>query len=217
MNLSCHELNINKLFIGQKGFTLLEILIATSIFSMLIAAAYVVLQQGVRSRSIIDKRIDQLAEIQHAFFILQQDIEQITNRPVRNVSQDYSPPLQIFKETQDDYARAIEFTRSGWRNPLRMQRSNLQRVNYRIENNQLIRRTWNSLDRTPDTQFNDLVLFSDIEQWQTRFLYKGKWMNNWVNEPKRNNKYDLPDALEVQIFIENTGSLRRVFKIVSSY
>ncbi|MCZ6804608.1 MAG: type II secretion system minor pseudopilin GspJ [Proteobacteria bacterium] len=217
MNLSCNEININKLFIRQKGFTLLEILIATSIFSMLIATAYVVLQQGVRSRSIIDERTDQLAEVQHAFFILQQDVEQIINRPVRNVYQDYSPPLQIFKDSQIDYARAIEFTRTGWRNPLRMQRSNLQRINYRIENNQLIRRTWNSLDRTPDTQFSDLVLLSDIEQWQTRFLYKGKWMDNWINKPKINNKYDLPDALEIKIYIENLGSLRRVFKVVSSY
>ena len=214
---SSYEINTYKLFIRQKGFTLLEVLIAASIFSMLIAAAYIVLQQGVRSRSIIDERTNRLAEIQHAFFILQQDIEQITNRPVRNVYQGYSPPLQIFNDAQIDYARAIEFTRTGWRNPLRKQRSNLQRVNYRIENNQLIRRTWISLDRTPETQFSDLILFSDIERWQTRFLYKGKWMDNWINKPKRNNKYDLPEALEIMIYVKNLGTLRRVFKIVSSY
>ncbi len=48
----------------------------------------------------------------------------------------------------------LEFTRFGWKNLLLSTRSNLQRVAYAFEENELVRYYWPVLDRAPDPLLN---------------------------------------------------------------
>ena len=125
-----------------KGFTLLELLIAISIFAMLSLAAYQILQGVLRSSEISKRHSDSLARLQRAMLIIEQDFTQIAARRSRSEDQDTDDDSVInagdlLFGSED---QGIEFTRIGWTNPLNLlPRSELLRVRYRLMDGQLQR------------------------------------------------------------------------------
>ena len=65
---------------------------------------------------------------------------------------------------------ALSFTRSGWHNPNDNPRSNLQRVNYRVEDGALWRDSYPVLDRAPDTEPQQVRLLEGVEVLELVFL-----------------------------------------------
>ena len=61
-------------------------------------------------------------------------------------------------------------TRSGWSNLLGQKRSTLQRVQYLVIENQLIRRHWLSLDQGIAELPLQAVLLDDVESLEVEFL-----------------------------------------------
>lgn len=114
----------------QRGFTLLEVLVAVSITALIGMGAAQLLGSVVDVRRATDIRTEQLASLQRFNMIVSRDIEQIINRSIRDRYGDTQPALLL-----DGDAYALEFTRTGWRNsPFNTDpRSELQRVAYRLE------------------------------------------------------------------------------------
>lgn len=206
---------MNKMSMKQSGFTLLEILISVGMFAIISGAAYMMLHHGVQSQKAINARADRFHQLQKALFIMQRDIEQITNRPVRDEQGNQQAPFYTSYNGRAGQNLKIAFTHTGWTNPFGDNASNLQRVNYFLHNEQLIRRSWDSPDRTYETKFTDKVMMSNVLNWQVRLLDDGSWYKTWKNDPAENNKYSLPDALEFQIALKDMGNLKRIFKLVS--
>ena len=65
---------------------------------------------------------------------------------------------------------ALSFTRSGWHNPNAHPRSNLQRVNYRMEDEALWRDSYPVLDRAGDTEPQSVKLLDGVEYMELAFL-----------------------------------------------
>ena len=152
------RMNLNLKLKRVRGFTLIEMLVVLGIFALVGLIASQILTRVLDNERTLSARGERLAEVQRAMLILQRDILQLNARGIRDQLGDPVEPLLIGADGM------MEFTRSGWRNPLQRPRSELQRVGYIMQDTDLYRAYWNVLDRAPDSEPNLQKLLSDVEQ-----------------------------------------------------
>lgn len=196
----------------MRGFTLLEVLIAISIFALMSIAAYQILQGVIRSGELSKKHSDELVAIQRAMLIIEQDFTQIVARASRdeNVDSDELSALSYGKSLYDSEDEGVEFTRLGWTNPLNLlPRSNLLRVRYRLFEGQLQRQYFLYPDIIAGQESETQVLLDDIETLKFRFWSNG-WKTTW------NEKSKLPAGIEISFTSKHFGEIKRMFLIAAS-
>jgi general secretion pathway protein J len=193
----------------NKGFTLLEVLVAIAIFAMISLAAYQILQGVLRSGEISKEHSDALTELQRAMLIIEQDFSQITYRLSRdeNVEEEELQVMSAGESLFESDDQGIEFTRLGWTNPFDLlPRSELLRVRYRLKEGQLQRLYF----LYPDLQVGDepkvQVLLNDVETLSFRFWDSG-WLDTWTSTDS------LPDGIEISFTTKQYSEVRRVFMI----
>lgn len=204
----------------QVGFTLLELMIAILLFSMISLAAYKLFESVSRAQQVSESVLDRLDIMQRAEIVIEKDLFQAISRPVRNASGEKLPSLK----SPADAGILIEFTRAGWRNPLWEIRSNLQRVAYAREGDELVRYYWPMLDRTPETPQIRQTLLVGVKGVRFRFLdEKKKWGNAWPPPPGKSSQKkraeggkeaSMPAAVEVTIQHEQYGSMVTVVPMI---
>jgi len=196
----------------MQGFTLLEVLIAISIFALMSIAAYQILQGVIRSGEISKRHNDSLVKIQRAMLIIEQDFTQIVARASRTEGEDEDSTrvLRVAESLFESEDQGIEFTRLGWTNPLNLlPRSNLLRVRYRLFEGQLQRQYFLYPDiisgQEPETQ----PLLDDIDKLSFRF-WSDDWQDSWSDES------NLPTGIEITFSSKQFGEIKRVFLIPES-
>lgn len=205
-----------------RGFTLLELMIAILLFSMVSAAAYKLFTSVSRAQQVTDGILEKLDAIQRAEVVIEKDFFQMTPRPIRN---EFGDKIAALKAPGTD-GETLEFTRSGWRNPLDLARSNLQRVAYALEDGQLIRYYWPVLDRPQEPLQYRQVVLDKVRSFRVRFMNdKKQWKSSWppsksglnpVQPGGGQNKQNLiPAAAEVTLVHEEFGSMLSVFPLSS--
>lgn len=187
---------------GTRGFTLLELLIALSIFGLLSVMAYSGLNSVLTLRAHTDKAAEQLKALQQTYLVMQRDIEQVMPRPIRD---EYG---QTLKALVGD--GRLELTRGGWSNPLQLTRSSMQRVGYVLEDRQLYRYSWRVLDRAQDSKAVRQLLMKNIESFTLRYLDADRvWLQLW---PPALSTSVFPKAVEVVIEHERFGPIKWLFR-----
>ncbi|GAL07833.1 general secretion pathway protein J [Photobacterium aphoticum] len=115
------KLNVSR---RAAGFTLLEVLVAIAVFSMLSLSAYQVLNGVQRSNAQSLEHNARLQEIQRAMVMMDNDFRQIVARKTRNLGETASDKLlQSSEYLLDSSSDGILFTRLGWQNPQEMFRA----------------------------------------------------------------------------------------------
>ena len=142
----------------QLGFTLVEIMVALVIFSVISLISARLLSQSLESQNVLQSRGERLAEIHRALRVVQRDILQFSARSIRVDKNEYLPPLLLSPEG------ALEMTRVGWRNPLGQPRSEVQRLGYRWQDEKLIRGYWLTLDRSYEDEPAYQTVLSDVTE-----------------------------------------------------
>ena len=192
----------------QSGFTLLEIIIAVGIFAVVSALAYGGLNTILRSSEKTQEASAQLESLQLAMSVIQQDLSQITDRPVRNEYGEKEAAIL----SPGTFGRLISFTRRGWKNPADRPRSTLQRVAYLLEDDKLIREYWPQLDAAPGVETIKLPLLDDITEIKFRFLDRNKqWKNQWPPLTATKKVIPPPLAVEITLITKNWGAIPRLF------
>jgi len=211
----------------NQGFTLLEVLIAISIFAIIGLASKRVLDEVISAQSITREHDQALSQLQRGMALLERDIQQMLQRPVRA---EYGGTLSAVVAPSEEYA--LEFSRSGWHNPLQHKRSTMQRVAYRVgtppddslyetDKPYLIRHYWQVLDRAQDSEPRQQPLISGVSELQVRLQSaSGDWHTRWpplriVAAPEDSDRpaRELPVAVEVKFTSEQYGVIRRVFAL----
>ncbi len=188
------------MFKKQLGFTLMEVLVALFIMSIMSITAVSGLNAVLRSQSQQVGIAHQLQALQMTYTWLEQDLSQYVGREVINVHGERLPAL-MFNNDADLSKVGVEgdillvLTRGGIMEPKNL--SSLQRVAYAIKDQQLIRYTWPVLDSVPATIIHPNIILHDIALIKLRYLSEqGTYYNNW-------NDYTgealLPLAMEWQI------------------
>lgn len=197
----------------QAAFTLIEVMVSIAVFALMSALAYGALNGTIDSAGTLGERMERLQGIQKTMRYLDEDFMQLAPRPVRkDLGDAYSPAL----ESNALSGAALELTRAGWSNPAARPRGTLQRVAYRIEDEELLRYYWNVLDRTYSNEPVEVVLIDGVESLQIRYLLaSGDWVDEWppqtfgsVPDPRQR-----PRAVEVVLTLLNEGVITRLVEV----
>lgn len=201
-----------------RGFTLLELLVASAIFAVVAALAFggwIAVMQQYDATHTAQVR---LQEVRRAVMLLERDLFQVENRQIREAFQgDFLPAL---RGGVNDLL-PIEFTRGGWRNPARVARSSLQRVAWQWEDGKLYRLHWLVLDQAQDSEPARLEVLSGVEEFALRFLdANGSWHEQWPPLDSLQSVGDapaaeqaLPIAIEFIIELDDAGRIRRLVEL----
>lgn len=196
----------------DRGFTLIEILVAISVFAILSVMAYSGLNSLLSTSEQTRIQAEHLARLQMAMTMLSRDLEFAVPRGVRNEYGDISPAMRANSSLGDN----LELTRAGWRNPVGLRRSELQRVHYRLEEEQLIRASWTVLDQAADSEAREVVLMEEVKGFTVRFFDGVRDdIADWppLNEEGQLDDNAMPIGIEVTLEAEPWGEVQRIFRV----
>ena len=103
------------------GLTLIELLIALAIFAVLSAITHGAIRAALEARQRIEAESNRLGDLQRAMLVIERDVVQMVGRRIRDENGEALPALK----SPGNGFRLLEFTRTGWNNPTRANRSHL--------------------------------------------------------------------------------------------
>lgn len=197
---------------AQRGFTLLELLIAVAIFAFLALATYRMLSSVMQADGATREHEQQLRELVRAMAAFERDVLQAVPRPTRDPFGEAHAALL----GEDGDATALEFTRGGWRNPMGAPRSRLQRVRWELSGEQWQRRYWGVLDQAQDSQPQVQAVLEGVTAFKLRYMDRqGQWLATWPPSEgsERERLEQLPKAIELVLEHRRYGQVRRVLRL----
>jgi len=199
-----------------QGFTLIEILIALFIFSILGVMAAIALQNIIRVHRLVKATDVHLQKLEVVITLLQRDLSQIIDRPIIDSSGNKIPPVSA------DGGSEFSLTRTGLMNPLwQSRRSNMQRVAYAQVGHDLVRFTWNALDQPPDAKPAKKILLQGVVSLSWAFIdNQGQATSQWPlsrgsNIQAQNISSPLPKAVEMTLVLKKQGEIKMVFPVMA--
>jgi general secretion pathway protein J len=208
-----------------RGFTLIELLVAITIFALIGLASYRVLSSVMMTDERLAARTEQLRQVNRAFWWLQQDVEQLVDRDVRNADGGVSA-TRNYLLINNAAELPLQFTRGGRANPLGLQRSSMQRIayavdhhpdydkpdspHYREERRYLLRYSWSMLDGAGAKEKAQVqVVLQDIDKMAVGVLTAHGVEPQW---PAQNMK-DPPLALQFAFTLPEGSIVNRSYKV----
>jgi len=189
---------------GRNGFTLVELLVSLLIFAMLSAAGVTLLRFSVSSQDAADARLGRLAELRRAGALLAGDLAQAAPRLSRDEAGAQRP---AFVGGNGEGAGAVlAFVRLGVENVDDSPRPSLRKVEYRLADGRLHRRSWAFVDGAAPTAETPLI--DGVRRMRLRYRdEKGEWRDRW--DPTA--AAEMPSAVELVMDVEGEGSIRQLF------
>jgi general secretion pathway protein J len=196
------------------GFTLIEILVAMAIFTIIGLASTGVLNSVINSDQLSSERFEKLEELQRAMLTLERDVLQIVPRKVRINGEPVSMVISGGEDVFDSDADGLGFVRAGWHNPqMLLPRSTLQAIGYRIQDQQLQRLYGNYVDNVIGYEPKVKILLSDIEDFRVTFLTNVKKLEEHEEWEESYSSATLPIAMSITIVSKTFGEMRREFML----
>ena len=194
----------------QQGFTLLELLLAISIFALLAAIAFVGLDALIRQRAELEAHYRQLHHLQRAYEVMERDLGQAVARPVRD-----SLGGKLAAMEGDPDGHGMTFTRAGYPNPADVRRSHLLRVGYQVMDHRLWRLQWPVLDQAPGVKPERTQMLDHVHSLRIRFdNSSNEVIQGWPQTRSTNALYAEPHAVHVAItFTTNQAPVTWLFAL----
>ncbi|MCF6263684.1 MAG: type II secretion system minor pseudopilin GspJ [Xanthomonadales bacterium] len=186
------------------GFTLLELLVALSIFSLIVTAGYTGLNSLNRALQLQREASSQLADIQWAVSRMERDLIQVVNRSLRTEN-------TLLPAFSGDSRQLRLVTLSG--NSLLQQPLSEERpIHWQWQQPLLSRRAWSLPDRlSSNPPMAHSRLLENVELVDFRYRDdKGNWRSQW-NSTQQGRR--LPDAVQLRLQIRGFGEIRRVVEL----
>jgi general secretion pathway protein J len=184
----------------ERGFTLLEMLVALLIFGMIAAAGVGLLRFSVDAQAATSAKLEAMAAERRIDALIASDTAQAVPRQTRNPAGD---PVQAF----DGGPGGFTLVRAGV-DPLEdATRSSLQKVAYALEGGRLTRQTWPMLDGAEPNP--PAVLVDRVASISLRYRSKDGWRDVW--DPIRPDM--LPRAIELIVRPVQGAGMRYVFLV----
>lgn len=150
---------------NERGFTLVEVLIALFIFSLISVGATTALTSSLRGQAQMSERLDDISDLDTMRGLIKSDMASLTLQQRRDPFGGYEPYV-----LQADGQVLFDFTRSGRSNPLGDPRGDLQHITYLFEDGALIRRSFAQMNPAPQSTYVDRVLLNGLSKLDLGFL-----------------------------------------------
>lgn len=173
----------------QRGFTLLEIMIALTIFAVISTLAWQILDGAMRTSSATENSAAKLNQLQRAWSLMERDFFQLQARAPRNESAVFS---------QDDDSLELT-TLSGVSGSVQ-----LERIRWRLDEGHLYRDVWPAIDGPADVEPEAVPIVNEVKSATWRFYSKG-WQKSWADPAHQ------PDGVELTLTMKEGETWRWVF------
>ncbi|QOJ31555.1 MAG: type II secretion system minor pseudopilin GspJ [Gammaproteobacteria bacterium] len=203
----------------SRGFTLLELLVAMTIFGIIGALAMGGLNAVMRQEKVARTQLERLHDVQRAVRILSSDFAQLNPRRIR----DALGTCEAALVAPCDVSHPVCLSHDGWANPFgRFARGTLQRTQYRLDDGKLIREYWRVMDRTLANEPRSEVLLDQVESFEVSFPPKAPqgaeaWSSQWPALGQGKNSCEsaeLPRAVRIFLQLRDWGDIERVVEVV---
>ncbi|WP_435217326.1 type II secretion system minor pseudopilin GspJ [Luminiphilus sp. nBUS_07] len=206
----------------QRGFTLIEVLVAMAITAVIAVLAYVSLSTVIAGVDSVRLEAEKINTMNRAFQVLARDIRQVVNRPIVDEFGGRESALEGGPLAR----QMLALTRAGWHNSVDLPRSTLQRVAYYLEEDRLIRASWSVLDRSSSSEPREVTLLEGVENFDLLFLDdisalrinrgidldRRLWLENWLADVSQpNTVIQLPAALMIRLELMDWGQIERFY------
>lgn len=203
----------------HSGMTLLELVVAIAIFSVVAAAGYGALAQGLAVQDQLRKQRSVWQTLETAFNLIASDLEQALDRPSRNGLQQglaFSAPAPG-AGGQPAPGRLLAFTR---RVPAASFRagaaSPFLRVAYSLQDGGLYREIWPHPDQPYGIEADGALLLSGVKAIRCRFLDPAaRWTAQWPQafSPAPAQRVGPPKVVELTVTLQDHGVFRWLFHV----
>ena len=193
----------------QRGFTLVEMLVALTIFALMSVLAYRGLAAVLQTREHLTEDNQRWRDIALTLAQLEQDVSMAVDRPVRDSGDLPLPALVGNPQALGANDAQLSFSRMGmaWQTGVL---ADVQRHGYRLNNGTLEQLVWPVLDRAPLTEPAVHALLERVNRFELRYLDgRGNWQPRWPLP----GVAALPAALEVVLELDGGVAVTRVFAL----
>ena len=197
---------------NASGLTLLELLVAMAIFSLIASVGYVGLQQGTAFANELHKKRLNWQHLESVYLLVQMDLNQALNRGMPGQATPAFMGNHDSKDVNDD--ALISVTRSISTSFLPGPISPFQRVAYHFYNGVLYRITAINIDVNKGENIMETPILENVDNISLRYLAAGNsWVTRWPQNTDLNDPMILPGAVEMNVDIHGYGSYRWLFHV----
>lgn len=200
----------------QRGFTLLEVLVAMAVFAIMSVVAYGGLRAVLTADQVTQAHAQRLADLQVTLSVLERDLAQVIEVAVRDEYGDRLPPLRL---RAGGDAKMLELVRAGAGGDQR-----LRRTAWAITDRGLERQLWPGVDivdaETARVQpFGELVAEDELLGIESGFALVVRTeaglerVDSWPPADADPASVELPMAVEIVLELPEYGIIRRMMAV----
>jgi len=191
---------------ANKGFTLLEMLIAIAIFAMIGLAANSVLSTVMKNDEVTKTFSVRLKALQQGFGAIERDLGQMVARTLRGLDGERSSSyFQAGDNMLDSETEALVFYRLGWLNPDGiLPRGSLQSVAYVVQGGRLERWYYPYPEPASGEEPLKTLIIENVLSVEYSFYINDKW-------ERKVDGTQMPKGIAIEIEIDGLGKIQRQF------
>lgn len=200
----------------EVGMTLLEILVAITIFVLMAGAGYSGLQQGLAIQDGLQQKRQYWRRLDTVMTLLQQDLDQARDLSQRIPLVATRAFTGAARPNPAAGGELLAFTRGGHASFSSGLVSPYVRVGYYLRDGILYRDTRPRLNMPADEQGTEAELISRIQNIQLRFLDSSRqWRENWPMVSGTGIRVEavLPEAVQLTLTLDDEQTYERVFHV----
>ena len=197
------------------GMTLLELMVAIAVFSLVAAAGYAGLSQGLHIQDKLKEQRLFWQELETVFNLMHSDLDQAVDRgPRTSTGSGFAAFIGHEHGGSAVYGYLLEFTMNGHASFREGPVSPFRRVAYRLHDGSLYRRTWPNPDMPYGAEPDEALLLEYVEDIRFRYLVSaGTWTRRWPQTAAPEGPTNLPKAVEMTLELSNFGPFRWLFHV----
>ncbi len=192
---------------ASRGFTLLELMVAISIFAVVSLLASGGMSSVLNIQKQSQEKLEDLNQLQMFFEIFATEIKHFVIRPVRG---EYGLELDAMSSEISDGSEGIEFTHQGRMVP--GQTYSLQRVAYYVQDQKLYKKIWPVLDRAEDTESRHQLMLAHVKYFNIAYLIETQAMQFEWQETLDKTNMVLLRGIKLTIN-NNDNDIYRIFPV----
>lgn len=179
----------------EAGFTLIEMLVALALTSMIAVAGSTLLISTLRASERLGQETRAVNTVDIAHTLMRDDFGNALTAAGR-----FTRPVATSQAF-------LAFVRDGWNHPdPEIARSSLLAVEYRFEDGTLTRRTWLRPDPVSATPYVDRDLATGLTRLSARYFTGKEWLDEWSSDDGT-----LPRMVELRLDFADNDTLTELF------
>ncbi len=197
-----------------KGFTLIEVIIALSIFAVLSVVGYKGLNSLIQTQERVAAEDDKWQQLVLFFDRVELDVKQSVNRPIRGRDGSLEPAFIGSTSYAGEFGAQLVFSRFGDSEQTGFL-MDTRRVAYRLHDGAIELLIWPTLDAAPSAKPEIFKVLTHVAQISFSYLAQdGRLVNVWPDVLQVSEKKSFaPSALQMSIKLNSGETVTRIFAL----